>query len=133
MKWLDVAPKDEQDSRGYFVRLIMNLSSKLTEQQMQDAVENALAREPDSYVLRRGRGRPRHLVITQATRMRAEGKSWPEVYKSCLQDRGLFASAHAYRKAQRNLRKAVAQRIKRDINPLIPERGSSRQAVPPIQ
>lgn len=104
-----------------------------------DSVSRDVRRLSRLFGLRAGPGRPRHREITLATKMRREGKPWPEIYKSCPEiykscpDRGKFASAGAYREAERNLRKAVAQRLKRDITPPGRERVSSRQTIPPIQ
>src|SRR5271157_310439 len=72
-----------------------------------------LARLFTSYVLRPGAGRPRHSRVTLATKLRAQGKAWREIFSVCLPDRAFYESSAAYRTAKLNLKKAVRQREKR--------------------
>lgn len=67
-----------------------------------------------SYLLGRAPGRPRHRRVSLATTMRAQGRSWNEIYRKCLPDSTLYESREAYRQARENLKKAVRQRQKRE-------------------
>jgi hypothetical protein len=70
----------------------------------------------------RGPGRPKHLVVSCATRMKSQGKRWREIYQVCLPNISYYRLVLALddkqarlrqRQDQVNLRNAVRQQARR--------------------
>ena len=82
---------------------------------------DALRRVFVRYLLRRS-GRPKSLRVSHATRMRLEGKDWPEIYNRCVPDFAYYELVlgldHRQARGRQTqdevrLRNAVSQRLRR--------------------
>ena len=80
--------------------------------QMQEQMQQ-LTRLAKAYFRFASPGRRRHEKVTRAAGMRAEGQTWPRIYRTCLPHHDSYTSEDAYKNAQRSLRNAVGNRQRR--------------------